>query len=185
MINFIGDLSIQDALVIEWFGSQSKRILEFGAGGSTQIFAQCLPDVLISVETAPEWIEKTKRNIERYESVTRPVFTSYGSHPRQEYDLIFVDGVWDLRRDFAQQTWPLLKVGGQMIFHDTRRWFDAENVMLTAKMYFDEVDSIHMNIDDSNCTIVSKCKKVEYVNWNETEGKPVWAYGIGDPPEGV
>lgn len=184
-VKFIGDLSLEDASILEFFGSQSKSILEFGAGGSTQIFAQCQPDVLISVETAQEWIDKTKRNIERFRPCTDPVFVQYGSHPRQDYDLIFVDGVWDLRRDFAQSTWPLLKVGGQMIFHDTRRWFDAENVLLTAKMFYDEVDTVHLNIGDSNCSTISKRDKVNYVDWNKSEGKPAWMYGRGDPPEGL
>lgn len=182
---FIGDLSLADAAVLEFFGSQAPKILEFGSGGSTQIFAQCQPSVLISVETSQEWIDKTKRNIERFQPCTDPVFVTYGSHPRQEYDLIFVDGVWDLRRDFAQTTWPLLRVGGQMIFHDTRRWFDAENVMLTAKMFYDEVDTICMNFDNSNCSIITKREKIKYVNWNETEGKPKWAYGAEDMPEGM
>lgn len=184
-MNFIGDLSKEDAIVLEFYGLVSPMILEFGAGGSTQIFAQCMPELLISVETSQEWINKTKRNIERFRPCTDPVFVQYGSHPRQEYDLIFVDGVWDLRKDFAQSTWPLLKVGGQMIFHDTRRWFDAENALLTAKMYFDEVDTIHMNTDNSNCTVLRKRTKIEYVNWNLSEGKPAWAYGIGNPPEEV
>lgn len=184
-MRFIGDLSHEDAVVLEFYGLVSPRILEFGAGGSTQIFAQCMPEVLISVETSQEWIDKTKRNIERFRPCTDPVFVQYGSHPRHEYDLIFVDGVWDLRRDFAQSTWPLLRVGGQMIFHDTRRWFDAENALLTAKVYFDEVDTIHMNTDNSNCTVLTKRDKIEYVNWNESEGKPAWMYGIGDIPEGM
>lgn len=183
MINFIGDLSKEDAGILEWFGSQSKKILEFGAGGSTQIFAQCMPEVLISVETSQEWIDKTKRNIERFRPCTDPVFVSFGSHPHHQYDLIFVDGVWDLRKTFAQATWPLLKVGGHMIFHDTRRSFDAQNVFLTTMMYFDEISSIVMNVDNSNCTVVTKEEKIEYVNWNHSEGKPLWMYGIGDPPE--
>jgi len=183
-MNFIGDLSRQDAWVLEEYGHRCPRILEFGAGGSTQIFAQCQPTVLISVETAQEWIDKTKKNLARYQPCTDPVFVRYASHPRQEYDLIFVDGVWDLRWDFAQTTWPLLHKNGVMIFHDTRRWFDAHNVFDLAKMYWNEIDKIYMNLDDSNCSIIHKRPKVEYVNWNYSEGKPLWMYGQGDPPEG-
>lgn len=182
-MNFIGDLSKQDAEVLQHFGFRAPRILEFGAGGSTQIFAQCQPDVLVSVETSQEWIDKTKKNIERYQPCTDPVFVQFGSHPRSTYDLIFVDGVWDLRNDFAKSTWPLLDQNGVMIFHDTRRWFDAHNVLDVAKTYWDEIDQINLNYVNSNCAIIKKCKKVEYVNWNETEGKPIWMYGIGDPPE--
>lgn len=183
-MQFIGDLSEQDANVLQHFGSRAPRILEFGAGGSTQIFAQCQPSVLISVETAQEWVDKTKKNIERYQPCTDPVFVQYGSHPRQEYDLIFVDGVWDFRLDFAKSTWPLLATDGVMIFHDTRRWFDAHNVFDVAKVFWDEIDQINLNYVDSNCAVVKKCKKVEYVNWNYSEGKPLWAYGIGEIPEG-
>lgn len=183
-MEFIGDLSKQDANVLQHFGSRAPRILEFGAGGSTQIFAQCQPSVLISVETSQEWVDKTKKNIERYQPCTDPVFVQYGSHPRQEYDLIFVDGVWDFRLDFAKSTWPLLATDGVMIFHDTRRWFDAHNVFDVAKVFWDEIDQINLNYVDSNCAVVKKCKKVEYVNWNYSEGKPLWAYGIGEIPEG-
>lgn len=182
---FIGDLSKEDALLLQQFGEASSKILEFGAGGSTQIFAQCKPDVLISVETAPQWVEKTKNNIKRYKNVTEPVFVGYGSHPHHSYDLIFVDGVWDLREGFAKSTWPLLADNGVMIFHDTRRWFDAENVFKVAKIYWDEIRTIHLNHEDTNCTVIRKRQKVSYVNWNDTEGKPKWAYGIGDAPEGL
>jgi len=182
-MKFIGDLSLEDAHILEWYGSRATRILEFGAGGSTQIFAQCNPEVLISVETSQEWINKTKKNIERVRPCADPIFVAFGSHPRQEYDLIFVDGMWDLRKDFAQSTWPLLSKNGCMIFHDTRRWFDAENVMMTAKMFFDEVHSIQMNEENSNCAVIQKRPKLEYVNWNYSEGKPLWAYGIGEAPE--
>jgi len=184
-MDFIGDLSREDAGILEWYGQRAPRILEFGAGGSTQIFAQCEPDVLISVETAPEWVEKTKKNIAQYSPVTQPIFVTYGSHPRQEYDLIFVDGIWGLRKDFAQTTWPLLANHGWMIFHDTRRSFDAENVFTVARMFYDEVLKIEVNEEQSNCTVVHKRPRLEYVDWNKSEGKPAWAYGIGDPPEGI
>lgn len=182
-MDFIGDLSIEDASVLEFFGMTSPRILEFGAGGSTQLFAQCQPSVLISVETSQEWIDKTKRNIQRVQPCTDPVFVQYGSHPRSTYDLIFVDGVWDFRLNFAKSTWPLLEKDGVMIFHDTRRWFDAHNVFDMAKVFWDEIDSIEMNYVNSNCAVIQKREKVEYVNWNYSEGKPLWAYGIGEPPE--
>ena len=44
-IDFVGDLSIQDAKVLLDYASKAQRILEFGVGGSTQIFAQCNPSV--------------------------------------------------------------------------------------------------------------------------------------------
>ncbi len=183
-MNFIGDLSRQDADVLEEYGHRSPRILEFGAGGSTQIFAQCQPMFLISVETAQVWIDRTKKNLARFQPCTDPIFVQYDEHPIQEFDLIFVDGFWDLRLDFARKTWPLLRRNGVMIFHDTRRSFDAENVFKIAKTYWDEVGKIYMNLDDSNCSVIYKCPKVKYENWNETEGKEPWMYGQGDPPEG-
>lgn len=181
-MEFIGDLSENDADLLESYANSFSKILEFGSGGSTQIFAQCLPKVLVSVETDPFWIERTIKNLEMFEEKTNPVFVPYDAYPVQEYDLIFVDGVWDKRLDFAIKTWPLLDKHGVMIFHDTRRWFDAENAFRLCAKFYDEIDCVIVNENDSNCTIIMKCPRIEYVNWNETEGKPKWAYGIGEKP---
>lgn len=177
-IKFIGDLSVQDAAVLEMHARASKNILEFGAGGSTQIFSQCCPETLVSVETASFWIEVTNRRIEELVVPhTMPLWAPYGAHPIRQYDLIFVDGVDEKRLDFALSTWKLLSVGGVMLFHDTRRERDARNVFTTAATNFSEVHSVALNANNSNTSIIIKREPLPYVNWNHVEGLPMWRYG--------
>lgn len=185
MIRFIGDLSKEDAELLFHLSMKHFNILEFGAGGSTQIFAQGLPQNLWSVETDPEWIGKTKANLALLPKKTDPVFLPFGEFPKRQVDLIFVDGVWAMRLNFALSAWPLLAPDGIMVFHDTRRWFDAQNVFSVCNRYSNEVQTVDMNLWDTNCSIVRKrMRTAEYVNWNESEGKPKWAYGAEENPTG-
>lgn len=183
-IAFVGDLSLEDADLLAYYGYQSRNILEFGSGGSTQIFAQCGPEVLVSVETDINWIEKTKNRISGVLGAVHPEFVSYGDHPEKQYDLIFVDGVDDRRRDFAINTWKLLSNDGVMLFHDTRRFPDFANAAWVAQLHHNEIKLIEVNANDSNMTIIHKKPHQPYVNWNESEGKPLWAYGAYPNPNG-
>lgn len=181
-MKFIGDLSLEDADVLSMYGKRAKRILEFGCGGSTQIFSQCKPDRLVSIETSPEWIEVTKRRVSKLEGVEVD-FRPYDYIPKTEtFDLIFVDGIDQLRRDFAVGTWGLLAVGGVMLFHDTRRFQDFQNAAWVAQVYFNELSFMNVNAKaknnkSSNITVLAKKEPEPYINWNYSEGKPLHAYG--------
>ena len=189
-IKFIGDLSLEDADILAKYGKESVNILEFGVGGSTQIFSQCLPNRLISVDTVEtggdNWITVTNDRIQSLQNKVVPefydLFNFLKNIPQLEYDLIFVDGVWWQRKPFADATWPLLKIGGAMLFHDTRRQIDSDNAIDFAKEHFEEIKFIETNAaasngKTSNTTVIIKKIKEPYVNWNHTEGKPQWAYG--------
>jgi predicted O-methyltransferase YrrM len=160
-MKFIGDLSLEDADLLSLYGKRAKRILEFGCGGSTQIFSQCNPDRLISIETNQQWVEVTKRRVSKLGG-TEPEFRPYDFIPlTEEFDLIFVDGIDSLRRDFALGTWKTLKVGGVMIFHDTRRFQDFQNVAWVVQTYFNEILTININArarnnKSSNITTILK-----------------------------
>ncbi len=182
-IKYIGDLSIQDAKELHKNGLNAKSILEFGVGGSTQIFAQCKPECLSSVETDPKWVLITQKRLTQLDDITMPLFFDYGKHPQRSYDLIFVDGIDNLRKQFAIDNWKLLSVGGKMIFHDTRRFQDFVNAAWIAQLFFQEVKQIDVNVGNSNLTVIHKQEKQPYVNWNYTEGKPMWAYGGIDNTE--
>ena len=188
-IRYVGDLSKADAAVLEHYSHMASAILEFGAGASTQIFAQANPSALISVETDPSWVERTQVNLKTLKIKKEVQFHSPDTAPRRKYDLIFVDGRWDLRQAFALEWWPYLSENGFMIFHDTRRWFDADNVAVILKNYHNEIESIHVNYalsseyGRSNCTIIRKGEKIEYQKWNEVEGKEPWMWGDGEPQE--
>lgn len=184
---FIGDLSLQDADVLACFGKQAKRILEFGVGGSTQIFAQCKPALLYCVETDPEWIGLTRKRLDLLSDKTNPVFFMYNNlleiTKDQKYDLVFVDGVDNLRRDFAIKTWDALAVGGVMVFHDTRRPQDFQNVAWVAQLFFNEISRIYVNAVasnsvSSNVSVIVKKQHEPYVNWNYEENKQLSDYSV-------
>ena len=184
---FIGDLSLQDADVLCCYGRKAKRILEFGVGGSTQLFAQCKPQLLYCVETDPEWIGLTRKRLDLISNKTNPVFFTYSNIPQitndQKYDLIFVDGVDDKRLDFAIKTWNALDVDGVMIFHDTKRPQDFKNAAWIAQLYFNEISRMYINATasngkSSNLTVLVKKAHEPYVNWNYAENKSLSSYSV-------
>lgn len=184
---FTGDLSLQDADVLARYSSQSKSILEFGAGGSTQLLAQSGANFIISVETDNSWIELTKQRLAQIPNACPVEFIEYTTQFQNQFDLILVDGIDYLRREFAIETWKYLNVGGVMLFHDTRRFEDFQNSAWVAQLYFNEISNIDVNVRasdgvSSNITVLHKKQHEPYVNWNYIENKPLWAYG---KPDGV
>jgi precorrin-6B methylase 2 len=183
-IRFVGDLSLQDANILSEI-SKNADVLEFGSGGSTQIFAQCA-NTIVSVETEHLWIDKTKKNLNLLGAHAQTKFVSYDLFkPTGKYDVIFVDGVLGKRLAFATDTWSLLKTSGKMVFHDTRHFENFKEVAWIMQLYFKEVSRVEINYKDSNLTIVQKREPLEYINWNNEENKPKWAYGIEEKPEGI
>ena len=206
MKKFVGDLSDSDALLIEQYASSSgvRSVLEFGAGGSTQIIAQCLDRAgaeLVSVETDPRWIATTRERLGLLGVSNRCRFVNYAGWRRtkvvrssQPFSLVFVDGLGAERLNFARAAWPLLSVGGVMLFHDTRRPQDVANVLALVSERNEEVASVimneapahvsHDNSSSSNTTVVLKKKRERYVNWKSRSGRPKWRYGAeAVPPE--
>lgn len=191
MKKYIGDLSRCDAKLLELYASRARSVLEFGVGGSTQIIAQSIPSEasFLSLDTDPRWIAVTRDNLRRLGVEDRCRLVRYGDWPMDEhsFDLIFNDGESRLRRDFALRSFPLLSVGGVLLFHDTRRPQDVRNVLALIEVFFEEIASIRLNEQingvTSNITVVQKKIKEPYVNWNVVEGRPPWAFGQGDVPE--
>lgn len=189
-IKFIGDLSLEDADILIKYGRRSKSILEFGVGGSTQILSQCRPDKFITVDTDSNWIDLTKTRLNQIQDRSQCLFYRYEEYQDvvadQVFDMIFVDGIDHLRREFAINTWKNLAVGGVMLFHDTRRQIDFQNAAWVAQLYFNEISLMEINTraengTSSNITVIHKKTNEPYVNWNNTEGKPDWSYGTRNP----
>lgn len=195
-LKFIGDLSKADAEVLEHYArKQPQAILEFGVGGSTQIFAQCMTGKdshLDTVDTSEHWIKRTQRNLEKLGIGEReniqfhlwePFFTSLRV-PTQQYGLIFNDGLHTHRPVFAQKTWALLKPGGYMLFHDTRLHEYFMYVLEIVQKAWGNIDWVEFNTEDSNISIIKKASKSQaYVDWNKAEGNASWKFGQGEPPE--
>jgi hypothetical protein len=191
-IKYIGDLSRADAALLARYAGNSRAVLEFGVGGSTQVIAQSLAEgsVFISLDTDPGWIMTTQENLRRLGVGARCNLRRYDEWPPAEtarFDLIFDDGADHLRIDFALRSFPLLTIGGALLFHDTRRLQDVRNVSCLVETFFEEIDLIHLNerIDgvSSNITVIRKKAREPYADWNDTEARPAWAIGYGPVPE--
>lgn len=176
MIPYIGDLSINDAKVLKEFAKKSQSILEFGVGGSTQLLRHYSEGVMDSVDTSPEWIEITKQRMELVGVDKEVKYYDYDWMPNKEYDLIFVDGGMDLRNEFALNNWNRLKVGGFMLFHDTRRDWAVKYLSSVLEKFSEEIEFILLNENDSNISIIKKREKLIYENWNEVENRKFWLY---------
>ncbi|MGH6742366.1 MAG: class I SAM-dependent methyltransferase [Bradyrhizobium sp.] len=187
MIEYIGDVSREDAALLRSIAERSSRILEFGCGASTQIFRAYGAGSVESVETDPAWIEKTHRNLRALgldQPVTVHLYQTF--EPAGQYDLIFVDGIDERRQEFALLTWPALTVGGAMCFHDTRRTkphgpsptSDVQNVCALIERHSPEIETVFVNRNNSNTTVVMKRAPLLYEDWMQTEDRTPAQMGI-------
>lgn len=191
-LKFIGDLSSQDAKIVEIYARKAPRVLEFGVGGSTQIIAQSIPQgaYFLSLDTDPTWIATTKHNLQRLGVLARCALLRYEQWkptPGEQFDLIFNDGAPEKRLEFALRCFSHLRVGGFLLFHDTRGLHHVKNVTRLIETFHESVARVTFNepVDGfaSNITVVEKKVKEPYVNWNEVEGRPPWAFGHGAVPD--
>lgn len=182
---FIGDLSTQDAAVLATI-AKDQRVLEFGAGGSTQVFAAVALSV-VCFETDGDWIARTQRNLERLgRSADAVRFEHYdlahvsGTGP---YDVIFVDGEPSKREAFARAAWPELGTGGLLVFHDDRTG-ERDVVMRVASDLTREICEIYFDVAGSNLAMLRKLVMPRYENWNVVETRESWEHGGNeDVPE--
>jgi hypothetical protein len=79
--------------------------------------------------------------------------------------------------------WPLLRVGGVMMFHDTRRPGDMRNVLDLVASAFLSVESVSCNAEHSNITVVRKKAPEPYVDWNLVERRSRWQVGQEEAPD--
>jgi hypothetical protein len=175
---YIGDLSKNDVALLSNAAAVSTRILEFGVGASTQIFRRHSPGELICVETSRAWVDTTIKNLQLLGINGKVTFHKYDSFkPEGEYDLIFDDGHDALRLPFALAVWKHLKVGGHLLWHDTRRHVDIYNICTFIAAHWSEITTIEFNKGDSNISVMTKGPPCTYLNWNMVENKPGWMTG--------
>lgn len=191
-LKFIGDLSAQDSKIIETYARRASRVLEFGVGGSTQIIAQSISEStqFLSLDTDPAWIETTEHNLQRLGVQSRCSMMRYeewAPAPGEHFDLIFNDGTPEQRLEFALRCFSHLRIGGFLLFHDTRGLHHIKNVTSVIEAFYESIGRVTFNevVDGvaSNITVVEKKVKEPYVNWNEVEGRPPWAFGHGTVPD--
>ena len=176
----MGDLSNNDGYVLKDLAEQSNNILEFGVGASTQILRYYCKGEMISVDTSDEWIRRTKVRLKQLEIEEHVKFQMYNDPIKGEFDLIFVDGITDKRLEFALNNWKHLKIGGLMVFHDTRSGWGINLVTDTIRKFLLELSEVKVNASNSNMTILKKSKSIAYENWNKTENRPPWRRAKGE-----
>jgi predicted O-methyltransferase YrrM len=171
MIDYIGDISKGDAALLKSLAEQATAILEFGCGASTQVLAAYTKGAVTSVETNPWWITRTQENLTKLQ-LPQVNFIDYAAFDYSgSYDLIFDDGVDGERLPFALKAWKCLRVGGKFCFHDTRRSGDVRNVAELLKAFSPEIESLHLNANHSNITVITKKVAEFYDDWNVSEGR--------------
>ena len=186
-MKYIGDISIADAKVLARLG-EACEVLEFGMGGSTQVLAQESFHV-ISIETDPLWLARTRTNLDalgvdqaQYDLIPYFKWPEFVRPLNKKFDVVFVDGVDEMRLPFAIMAFPFIKEGGIMAFHDTRRQPDMQNFLNTILHFHNEIRDVKLNWLSSNISLFTKKKLEGYVNWNETEKKEPWMAGAEPPP---
>lgn len=174
MIDYVGDISKQDAEVLANFAVTANKILEFGCGASTQVLSYYTDGTVISLDTEREWMEKTSAHLMRLKiPIGRCYILPYEgwiNKPDGMYDLVFDDGADSLRRHFALAVWPHIEPNGWLLMHDQRRRPDWDTTAHIISHYWQEVGTVHYNYLDSNITCIQKrIKPAIWENWQETE----------------
>ena len=187
-LRYVGDLSREDADLLARLAGEANRILEYGVGASTQVFAQAAkPQTeILSLDTEDYWIDRTRLlldelvpehrvQLQRFERLTVLEDSADGS-----FDLVFDDGHEDLRLEFGLAAWRLLRMGGKLVLHDTRRRGDVGNVLLFAARFFREIERIDLNPQGSSLSILHKCARKPHFDWNQQEDREAWEMGEDD-----
>ena len=164
---YIGDISNQDALVLYHYATKATNIIEFGSGASTQVLAHTTATVS-SIDTEPSWIETTQQNLK--DLGLRDVnFVSWDK--RQSVylscDVVFDDGDPPLRKQFFNEIFSSLKVGGKLLAHDTR--CSSNWLWEAVHDHQNEIDNVIINQDDSNISVVTKGELKPYRDWHIVE----------------
>jgi predicted O-methyltransferase YrrM len=181
---YIGDVSKTDALVLQKYAKLSSSVLEFGPGASTQIIAQSMKEegTIDSFETEQKWIDLNIKTLQELDCSNKCSFHLYKclspfiEDNVNSYDLVFVDGLNELRLEFALSAWSTLKVGGVMIFHDTRKQPFATIISKVLEKHFEEIESIKVNELDSNMSVITKTPPHLFDNWNSNGKRLPWMW---------
>jgi len=173
-MNYIGDISKNDFIVLKQAAEMYKNILEFGVGASTQVILNYTSGNFLSIDTSSEWVDLTKKNLS-YLNINKPInmmmYHEFKPSLDDSYDFVFNDGVDELRLEFGLSIFPYIKIGGIIAYHDTRRNKDILNVTSLINKYHNEIDLIEVNKYGSNITVIRKKKEEPYEDWNIAEGK--------------
>lgn len=171
----IGDLSSADRRYLAQEAGKHSRILEGGAGASTQILAHySASGRIVSYDTDPKWIERVRDVL--FPKLGVDGFCEFREYTTEQivegrYDFVFVDLEWRHRFSFATEAWYRLVPGGKLVFHDARRDKDMGLIYAFLKDNYREIDTLTICPDATNMAEFTKrSQRCDYVNWHKTEG---------------
>ena len=188
-----GDLSRADFVVLTQL-CRGKDVVEYGAGGSTLLFAQIAKSV-VTYETKPEWFDRVTKFLDQVpDKVCDPEVrfleeTRDGSSVKglsQSCDVLFDDGWAMMRPAFLLEFWQ--DVRECAILHDTRatyagnvlkmfldayeKPYDKEKWTWPPNHYLASLKSIDWNYLESNMAVLHKRNcSLYWENWNGTESE--------------
>lgn len=170
---YAGDLSRADMQVLAEFAMSHRRVLEFGAGASTTIFALRGDQTadFVCIETDPAWVDRTRGNLRRLNARVPTWWTwdDWKTFPHTEFDLIFVDGAEHLRTEFAARAWDQLGECGSLLWHDCRAGATSRDIMAFAADRLDGIEAIMPSYRGSNIAVIRKRMVLREENWHEHE----------------
>ena len=126
---------------------------------------------MVSVDTNPTWVERTIKNLENLKITKQVTFKDFRTFVPDRYDLMLDDGVGPLRLEFALKNWRYLDVGGFMVFHDTRRLQDMLNVCRIIETFYPQIETVEINKNKSNLTVLKKQEPLYFEDWGVLEGR--------------
>lgn len=180
---YIGSLSVQDAIILYELSQNKNKILEFGSGASTQIFAQQnTNNYICSIDTKKEWLNVTKDFIKNELLINKDIdFLEYKNKEtiKEKFDLIYNDGFAPKRLDFALWSWNKLSSNkGLYLLHDGKRPGEINILCTLLNKYSNEISNIKVNPNKSNIICIEKKMPEPYQNWNEVEKRESWMQSL-------
>ncbi len=181
------DLSRADVRVLHRLCA-GRRVVEFGCGGSTVLLAHFVP-LLLSYDTDPSWVERTKQRIAREPLPVRPgpecgvcpgacihrciLVEHFDETDRVPADLpaadvYFIDGYVPLRAAWLEAV-ITRRLAETIIIHDSRSSAMTDIGRVLAYPLTLSLRSLEYHADGSNLLIVRAGAPCEWVNWNEAE----------------
>jgi len=181
------DLSRADLRVLhaECWG---KRVVEFGAGGSTLYLAQIATE-LVSYETDERWCALVRRELVvqgRHSQIVQKISCA-SKIPSElpQADVYFVDGV---SKNQARARWVKRIISEGLspviLIHDSRREHPTNELMDVFSWPSNaQISSAEFHVGDSNMLRISlRERPVQYVDWKKAETGRV-SFGSGRMPE--
>lgn len=115
-------LSLGAIIFLEAIVNKKMKVLELGSGGSTVFWATNCSSVK-SFETNPEWFEKVKNRVEKFDNVQiklgdkEQILAAISNEPDNHYDIVLVDSYpGDIERILvANAVLSKVKTGGYLI----------------------------------------------------------------------